>query len=358
LDPTGFALSWLELERPLFLTFSRRQGKAKRTAMERYDFELGIRRDIARVAEARSGAADDPEPLVKPIFIEECDACPWHDYCLEQAGAAASAHITSGRLDIREWRALDQLGITTLDELADLVPDVEDFKSRYLPEVTHRSDAMTRLSTAIHRARMIRDGIAVERLTDGPVRVPRADIEIDFDLEDAQGRVYLWGVLITDGEEAPAYEPIVSWYPLDDESERELARTFVHRLREICSEAAANGQTVLAYHYTSHELGHLSRILGEEEIADVRNIFVDLFDVVRAHYFGASGLGLKNVAPAFGFHWRDEEPSGLLSQLWYVDATQSGDPMLFGHARKRLLDYNEDDVRATLAVRDGIAASE
>jgi predicted RecB family nuclease len=355
LDPTGFCLTWLELATPQFTTFSRTRGTARRTALERYDFEHGIRLEIARVAEQRCGAPADPEPLVKPIFSDECGTCPWHDYCLAVAGDAASAHIKSGRLDVREWRALDRLGISTVDELAALDVDDQDFLDAYLPEVSHKSDARGRLATAVRRARMVRDGVRLVRETTGAIPVPRADVEIDFDLEDAEGRVYLWGALATDGAGRESFEPTVSWDVLDETSERALARAFVDWLRRERDEAAARGKSLLAYHYTSHEIGHLKRILGEDEIADVLPLFVDLYAYVSAHYFGVAGHGLKEVAPAFGFHWRDESPSGLLSQLWYLDAIQSEDLALAAASRERLLTYNEDDVRATLAVRRGMA---
>jgi predicted RecB family nuclease len=355
LDPSGFCLTWLDLATPLFTTFSRSQGKAKRTALERYDFEHDIRLEIARVAEQRCGEADDPEPLVKPIFTDECTYCPWHDYCLGIAGDAASAHITSGRLDLREWRALDRLGVSTVDELAALDVDDPGFLEQYLPEVTHKSDARTRLATAVRRAGMVRDGVRLARESTGPIPVPRADVEIDFDLEDAEGHVYLWGALVTDPTGRESFEPTYSWDPLDEESERALAQEFVDWLRTQRDEAAARGQSLLAYHYTNHEIAHLCRILGEDEIADLVPLFVDLYGIVSAHYFGVAGHGLKQVAPAFGFDWRDESPSGLLSQGWYLDAIQSDDPEAAAAARERLLTYNEDDVRATLAVRRGMA---
>ena len=358
LDESGFTLTWLDLDAPQFTTFSRTQGKAKRTALERYDFEHGIRLDIARVAEQRTGAPDDPEPLVKPIFSAECDNCAWHDYCNDLAGDAASAHIKVGRLDIREWRALDHLGISTLAELADLDPDDADFRAKYLPEVTHQGNAASgRLATAVRRARMARDGVMLQRETTGPVPVPRADIEIDFDIEDAEGFVYLWGALVSDGDAEPVFDPTISWDSLDPDSERALAQAFVDWLRGIRDRAAAEGRTVLAYHYTSYEIQALNRILGAEEIADVLDLFVDLYGVVADHYFGVEGLGLKKVAPAFGFDWRDEEPNGLLSQLWYLDAVQTDDPEKAAAAKERLLAYNEDDVRATLAVREGMTGS-
>jgi predicted RecB family nuclease len=201
----------------------------------------------------------------------------------------------------------------------------------------------------------VRNGIALARETTGPVPVPRADVEIDFDIEDAEGFVYLWGALVRDGDAEPSFEPTISWEPLDEDSERALARAFVEWLRDIRDRAAAEGRTVLAYHYTSYETEALNRILGPEQVADVMDLFVDLHAVVAAHYFGAAGLGLKKVAPAFGFQWRDDEPSGLLSQLWYLEATQTDDPAGAATAKERLLAYNEDDVRATLAVREGMA---
>ena len=358
LDDSGFTLTWLDLDEPQFTTYSRSRGKAKRTALERYDFEHGIRLEIAGVAEQRTGAPDDPEPLVKPIFSRECNNCSWHDYCRDLAGDAASAHVTVGRLDIREWRALDHLGITTLAELADLEVEDSTFQAKYLPEVTHQGiAALSRLATAVRRAQMVRDGVVLQRETAGRVAVPRADIEIDFDIEDAEGFVYLWGALISQGGGHPVFDPTFSWDALDRDSERALAQAFVDWLRGIRDRAVAEGRTVLAYHYTSYEIEALNRILGAQEIADVLDLFVDLYDIVAEHYFGVAGLGLKKVAPAFGFNWRDEEPNGLLSQLWYLDAVQTDDPDKAAAAKERLLTYNEDDVRATLAVREGMTAS-
>ena len=47
---------------------------------------------------------------------------------------------------------------------------------------------------------------------------------------------------------------------------------------------------------------------------------MDLLEIVKAHYFGVSGLGLKLMAGHVGFSWRDDDPGGLNSQLWFAEA--------------------------------------
>jgi predicted RecB family nuclease len=62
-------------------------------------------------------------------------------------------------------------------------------------------------------------------------------------------------------------------------------------------------------------------------------------------------LGLKQLAVAGGFKWRDPNPSGEASMLWYEVAI-SDDPTVAHASRIRILEYNEDDCRATKALRD------
>jgi predicted RecB family nuclease len=353
----ALGLVWLDLASPVFKTYSRSQGTAMRSALERYDHEQGFRLEVARVAASREGLASDPLPLIEPIFKDECDSCPWYDYCLQVAGPdTASARVTAGRLSVREWQALRDRGIGSIDELAALDIGDEEFISGYLPEVTHVSDPLGRLAVAGRRARMIDAGITLERETTGPVDVSRADLEIDFDIEwDAGNRVYLWGALLARRGDTPIYVPTVSWAPLDDHSERVLAKQFVDWLRSAVEDAASRGESVVIYHYSSPEPRHLERILGADNVNDLTGLFVDLLTLMREHYFGVEGLGIKKVAPAFGFHWRDSDPGGLQSQLWLQEARDPVGSDDAEAARRRVLEYNEDDVRATAAVREGLA---
>lgn len=94
----------------------------------------------------------------------------------------------------REWHALQRLGVSTIDDLVGVDVANAEFRARSLPEVTHVNDPVARLEVAIRRASMIRSGAQLERETTGSIDVPRADLEIDFDIEwDVENRVYLWG---------------------------------------------------------------------------------------------------------------------------------------------------------------------
>ncbi|KRA37918.1 MULTISPECIES: TM0106 family RecB-like putative nuclease [unclassified Nocardioides] len=350
LASSGRVLTWIDLAAPFFETYSRSRGAAKRSALERYDHEQGFRLKVARAA------ATEQPALVEPIFTDECESCPWLDHCRKIAGHdTASAQITSGRLSVREWAALGDAGIATVDDLADLDIGAGSFQAAYLPEVTHLKDPIGRLAVAVRRARMLRDGVAIERETTGPIGVPRADIEIDFDIEwDPDDHVYLWGALVHSKGAAPIYHSVVSWDPLDDAGAVALAEEFARWLRDQITTAEADGHSVLVYHYAHPEPSYLKRLLGEDEVADLLARFVDLLPIIRQHYFGLNGLGIKKVAPAFGFHWRDEDPGGLQSQLWLLEARAAVDELSRTVGQQRILAYNEDDVRATDAIRNGL----
>jgi predicted RecB family nuclease len=79
--------------------------------------------------------------------------------------------------------------------------------------------------------------------------------------------------------------------------------------------------------------------------------WIDLHDVAKRQLQTEGPLGLKQLAMAAGFRWRDVNPSGEASILWYEEATR-GDELTAHAARERLVEYNEDDCRATKALRD------
>ena len=79
---------------------------------------------------------------------------------------------------------------------------------------------------------------------------------------------------------------------------------------------------------------------------------VDLYlDVVRpASEWPTNDFSIKTLAKYLEFEWRDTDPSGAASIEWYDQWVRTGDPAV----RQRILDYNEDDCRATRVLLDGI----
>lgn len=357
--PEAPLLAWFDLSTPLVRTFSRSaaEGWRLRSVLERYDHEFALRLDVAAVARQQTGADDDPLPLVQPVVCDECARCPWWERCRSAlADDDVSLRIGKGALDVREVLALRRLGTGTVAALADA--DLTALLPAYLPQVTHRSGAEGRLRVASRRARMLQDDVAFTRETTGDVTFPGAEVEVDLDIESAaDGRIYLWGFLLHDrrGTAPPTYSHVSAFADLDADGELDLARAAFGWLRDLVQTSGS----VRVYHYSAYEPSAI-RGLADRAPDDpllrwaadyAEGEFVDLYEVVKTHYFGVNGLGLKPIAQHTGFRWRDDDPGGLNSQRWFADAVHDPDAVARDQARTRVLEYNEDDVTATYALR-------
>lgn len=355
-------LAWVDLAEPAVRTFSRSrpEGWRLRSPLERYDYEHGFRVDIAAVARQRHGDAEhDPTPLVRPIVTSECARCQWWEHCRPQLDPDdVSLRIEKGPLDLREIVTLRRHGVATITDLVGT--DLDELLTTYLPEVTHRGGAESRLRLAVRRARMLLDGVAFARETSGPIELPRAQIEIDFDIESsADGRIYLWGFLVDDSLEPTTYREFSRFDDLDDAGEAALAQEAFRWLRRVVDSA----ETVAVYHYSGYEVARIRGLADREDdplldwaAAYAEEHFIDLLETVKTHFFGVSGLGLKLIAQHAGFHWRDDDPGGLNSQRWFADAVHDPDLTVRSKARTRVLEYNEDDVIATSRLRRWLRA--
>ncbi len=72
---------------------------------------------------------------------------------------------------------------------------------------------------------------------------------------------------------------------------------------------------------------------------------------------GLPSMGLKTVAPLAGFSWRGADVGGDLAMVRYVEATADEDAARRTEAQQWILAYNEDDVRATAALREWLDRS-
>jgi len=123
------------------------------------------------------------------------------------------------------------------------------------------------------------------------------------------------------------------------------------------------GGRVVVFHYSGYEVAKIRSLADRaaDPLLDwaagyAEEQFVDLLEIVKNHYFGVAGLGLKLMARHAGFSWRDEEPGGLNSQVWFAEAVHAEGQPNRAAARQRVLDYNEDDVLATAHLRTWLRA--
>lgn len=63
-----------------------------------------------------------------------------------------------------------------------------------------------------------------------------------------------------------------------------------------------------------------------------------------------SSYSIKDLAAYLGFKWRDETPSGALSIQWFNQYLETK------HEKelKRILEYNEDDCKAMVVLKDAL----
>ncbi len=350
-------LVWVDLAEPapLHRLPAEADGHKTTTVLADYDHAFARRLDIARAA-----AAGCP-PLLEPVVVRECQTCPWWERCLDRLDPDdISLRIDRGALDRSEIERLRGLGVRTVTALA--AADLDQLLPAYLPALVHRGQAEPRLRTAQRRAQMLRAGVDFVREDPGPVSLPRAVVEVDLDLESAaDGRTYLWGFWVEHVAQPDSgrYVSFGRFTDLDDAAETALAVQALNWLRALVTDEPS----VRVYHYSGYEVGRIQALAARDSHPTLRwaahyasTQFVDLLQIVQQHYFGVHGLGLKLIAGHAGFDWRDDDPGGLNSQRWFADAAHAPREQTRIAARQRILNYNEDDVRATRYLRRWLAS--
>jgi predicted RecB family nuclease len=381
------------------------------STMEAYDLEFDHR--ISVIDASLAHLSDPTSPLLaEPIVIKACDECGWREWCFERMGATGDLSLLPG-MSVAQRRRCHARGVTTLRELASLDSltarliaagvDLPYFleKARTCDPSTPVADLLSGrpaqaknlvsegIVTAADAARIdpLTASFGDARLTALPghiddararlgpypayrrrgvdrVVVPRADIEIDVDMESAAGGCYLWGTLLNQrdasGNVARQFVPFVSWNPDTELGEIAAFLAFWEWFTELRNEAARRGVTFRAYCYSQGaENGQLRRLAApcgvEASVDDFigSEQWVDLLPIVRDQLVtGLRSMGLKTVAPLAGFSWRGADVGGDRAMVRYVEATETVDDVLRDEARRWLLEYNEDDVRATATLRE------
>ncbi|MGB3737325.1 MAG: TM0106 family RecB-like putative nuclease [Ilumatobacter sp.] len=354
-------VAWFDLQRPQWATitpqivrgddgesigYHRRGRSTKRTTLDRYDFEFAFRLKVVDTALQRVDRS--VEPIVHPVKVKECLRCDWRDVCDADMRERDDVSLVKS-VGYPEWRVHRFMGVDTCSQLAELDPDeaVERYADTPLTE--------TALRTQINEARSAVAGRPIVRPTWDKAAVPRGDLEIDLDMENAD-HVYLWGAFLSKvpadwPEAAGSYVAFASFDPLDEIGERALAGRLWAWLRDLLDRADDEGLTARVYFYSAVETTMLRRLVPSDDLEAVvsSDRWVDLFPLMKQKFWSNWGHGLKITAAASGFAWRDDDPGGYASMQWYADAM---DDVERDANIERILAYNEDDCRATAALRD------
>ncbi|MFV2000014.1 MAG: TM0106 family RecB-like putative nuclease [Acidimicrobiia bacterium] len=270
-------------------------------------------------------------PLEEPWLKGECRRCDWENLCRSQLVAVNDVTLLT-QISSTERHELAATGIRRIDQIADLEPEDPRVGD---PSIVFQARART-------AQKLLRFAP-----THAPLDVPTADIEIDFDIETYRGSIYLAGFLTTRNGSS-VYEPIADWTGTHD-GERNLVFEMFEKLATISRPKS------VVQHWTDYEQRTLVEAGQRHELsipgyASVQDWFdenaVDLCDWTRKNLVSPNGYSLKVVAPLAGFSWRDDDPGGRQSEIWFERFVE-GD----GGMRKRLLTYNEDDVIAQLTIR-------
>ncbi len=191
-----------------------------------------------------------------------------------------------------------------------------------------------------------------------PVKLPAFDCELFFDVEVDPMRdiCYLHGFVERRTHDNATERFVFAFAnePTPQAEKRAFAEAWAYlKDRRPCA----------IYYYSKYERT-IYRKLQEKyhdvcSAEEIEELFdpahaIDLYnDVVKkATEWPTWDHSIKTLAKYLGFSWRDTHPSGAASIEWFNNWVETGEPAV----RQRILDYNEDDCRATRVLRDAVEA--
>lgn len=281
-----------------------------------------------------------------------CKLCHWYSACLSRLYAADDLTL------------IPELGRSRRDTMAAQIGSIRAFAAADPAEFVTGAKTVfpgigpSTLAKLHARAKLIAAGKKSRPYMREPVNLPTANRELFFDIEVDPMRdlCYLHGFVERAGGDNET-ERFVAFFAEQPGEEAE---------KQVFSDAWSYMQAQMPcviYYYSKYERTIYRKlrkkypdVCSEDELEALFDPAraIDLyFDVVlKATEWPTRDYSIKTLAHYLGFAWRDTHPSGAASIEWFHKWVETGDRAV----RQRILDYNEDDCRATRVLRDGIAA--
>lgn len=303
----------------------------------------------ACLAEARAITSRTVSP--RGALASSCKLCQWYSSC----GAALRAENDLTLIPVLGRAIRDAMAPTfpTVAALAEANPDAFVVKGK----TPFKGVGENRLRTFHARAVLLSTPGAKPYLKQA-VQLPASEVEYFFDIEvdPLRDLTYLHGIVERRGGET-ASERFFGYFAEDESLDAEKA-AFADAVRHLRSEPGAT-----IWYYSKYERTIYRKLQVRYpdvcSAEDIEELFdptraVDLYNdvVTRATEWPTNDQSIKTLAKYLGFAWRDTNPSGAASIEWFDRWVNERDPAI----RQRILDYNEDDCRATRVLLDGIRA--
>ena len=280
-----------------------------------------------------------------------CKNCVWYTACVKILEAADDLTLIPELGRSKREAMIECIG--SIRELAEINPAsfIKDDKTVFPgigPSTLEKFHARAKLLAAP-------DGRPYLR---APVSFPAAELELFFDIEVDPMRdvCYLHG-FVERRRGDNGSEQFVHFLGAEPTAEAE-EQAFAGAWRYLQA-----SQPCAIYYYSKYERTIYRKLRSKYphvcSEADIEALFdparaIDLYcDVVlKATEWPTRDFSIKTLAKYLGFEWRDTHPSGAASIEWFDRWVTTLDPAV----RRRILDYNEDDCRATRVLLDGIRA--
>jgi uncharacterized protein len=287
-----------------------------------------------------------------PAMQSSCKMCPWYQSCKKWCKENDDLSCLPGLGRSRRDTICNDLKINKVSDMITL--DISTLMERKKKEREFLSGlAEKSLSSFQRRASIVK--VSLKPVLYQKVTFPAVSREIFFDIEDdpTQEFVYLHGAYERSAKGESFHAFVAKEHTRDGEAQA------WKEFWEYIWSLPENDYAV--YYYSHHEKSTYKHMLKKhpnvltesqlEGFFEHPNV-IDLYSkVIRSHSdWPLWSYSLKDIATYLGFTWRDETPSGALSIQWYNKFLETNDTAILN----RILEYNEDDCKATMILKDAL----
>jgi uncharacterized protein len=284
-----------------------------------------------------------------PAHSGVCKLCPWFNscknWCKENDDLTNIFYLGRSKRDV----IAADLGVNKVKDFCNVNIDeaiqLKEGNKKFLAGVGKKT-----LEKQIIRANIISN--IKKPIIHKAIELPKVAVELFFDIEadPTQNLVYLHGVYERRGNK----EKFIYFLAKNNtaEAEKQAWQEFWDYIKTLPKNDYA------VYYYSAYEKTTYKKmrkqyldVIPEDDLESFfdNSKVIDLYKVVLKNTdWPLASYSIKDIAVYLGFKWRDKSPSGALSIQWYNEYLKTNDEKII----KRILDYNEDDCKATMVLKD------